>query len=72
ADAPPPVLVLANTGDPITPPAGAERAAALLPNAALLRYSTGGHVRHTRNPCALDIVNAFLTNRQLPAPDTAC
>ncbi len=67
----PPVLVVATTGDPATPPDGAERVAARL-EGSLLIYEGEGHVALGSSTCATDVIRAYLADLTLPPEGTRC
>ncbi|XRQ08907.1 alpha/beta hydrolase [Actinomadura welshii] len=68
----PPILVVANTGDPTTPYAGAERMARELGEGVgvLLRVRAEGHGSYLHNRCAAKAVDTYLLDGT--APVAAC
>jgi TAP-like protein len=66
-----PALVLAGEHDPVTPPAGSRRVARHLQHATVIETRGGGHGVFRTNPCAEQIVVAFVANPTL-RPDTSC
>lgn len=67
----PPVLVVATTGDPATPPDAAERVAARL-EGRLLIHDGEGHVALGSSSCATDAIRAYLTDLTLPPEGARC
>jgi hypothetical protein len=57
-----PVLVLAGTYDPITPPEWSRTALTNLGNSTFVEFPASGHSVVTDNPCARQITAAFLDN----------
>ncbi|MDQ3154954.1 MAG: alpha/beta hydrolase, partial [Actinomycetota bacterium] len=70
--APPPTLVVATEGDPLTPAAGTRRVAEALPSAVLVNWQGMAHGALGRSPCVTDAATAYLMDAQLPAPATLC
>lgn len=66
-----PALLLSGRFDPITPPANAERVAAILPNSFLFTFPNTGHGALNSEKCAEQIVRAFL-NDPSQKPDASC
>lgn len=65
-----PTLLLAGDLDPITPPEWAERAAATLSRAQLVRFPTYGHGAGAE-ACGREVLRAFVVNPHAPA-DASC
>ncbi|MFI0355559.1 alpha/beta hydrolase [Actinomadura sp. 9N407] len=65
----PPILVVANTGDPTTPYAGAENMAAELGQGVgvLLTVQDEGHGSYPHNRCAAKAINTYLLDGPTPA-----
>jgi pimeloyl-ACP methyl ester carboxylesterase len=71
----PQVLVIGNTGDPITPLVGARHLAAIFPVAALLTWDGWGHTWLLSGPddaCMSRAVTTYLTGGGLPPAGTVC
>lgn len=68
----PPVLVVATTGDPVTPADGARRIAQSLPSATLVTWQGQAHGALSRSPCVADLVTRFLTDASIPQQGTLC
>jgi pimeloyl-ACP methyl ester carboxylesterase len=71
----PPVLVIGNSGDPITPLVGARHLAAIFPVAALLTWDGWGHTWLLSGPddaCMSRAVTTYLTGGGLPPVGTVC
>ncbi|MBC8170660.1 MAG: alpha/beta fold hydrolase, partial [Anaerolineae bacterium] len=63
-----PVIILAGSYDPITPPAWAEQVAANLPAAYLYTFPSASHVVYFEDTCAQALVVAFLDDpTRMPA-----
>jgi pimeloyl-ACP methyl ester carboxylesterase len=71
----PPVLVVGNTGDPITPLIGARHLAAVFPVATLLTWAAWGHtwlLSGSDDTCMSRAVTTYLTGGGLPPAGTVC
>jgi pimeloyl-ACP methyl ester carboxylesterase len=68
----PPVLVVATTGDPVTPADGARRIAQSLPSATLVIWQGQAHGALPRSPCMVDLVSRFLMDASIPRQGTLC
>ncbi|HSL07257.1 MAG TPA: alpha/beta hydrolase [Pseudonocardiaceae bacterium] len=68
----PPVLVVATTGDPVTPAEGAMHTAQLLPSATLVIWQGQAHGALPRSPCMVDLVTRFLMDASIPRQGTLC
>ncbi|MGB8202489.1 MAG: alpha/beta hydrolase, partial [Pseudonocardiaceae bacterium] len=68
----PPVLVVAITGDPVTPAEGAKRTAQSLPSATLVSWQGQAHGALPRSPCIVDLVTRFLMDASIPRQGTLC
>ena len=70
----PPILVVATTGDPATPYSGALTFVARLGSSTLLTFEGTEHTAYgsARSTCVDDIVDTYLVDRAVPAPDTRC
>jgi pimeloyl-ACP methyl ester carboxylesterase len=62
-----PILVVGNTGDPVTPLPGAEDMADQLDSGVLLVWQGDGHTAYPKTDCITAAVNAYLI--ELTAPD---
>ncbi|MBB3085583.1 alpha/beta hydrolase [Geodermatophilus sabuli] len=67
-----PILVVGNTGDPVTPLPGAEDMAADLTSAVLLVWQGLGHTSYPKTGCVNDVVNAYLVDLVVPADGATC
>ena len=61
----PPILVVGNTGDPVTPFESAERVAAILGHGHLLTYSGTGHTTYGKDQCADAQIDSYLLDLTL-------
>jgi pimeloyl-ACP methyl ester carboxylesterase len=68
----PPVLVVATTGDPVTPAEGARRTAQSLSSGTLVIWQGQAHGALPRSPCIVDLVTRFLTDASIPRQGTLC
>jgi len=68
----PPVLVVATTGDPVTPAEGARRTAQSLPSGTLVSWQGQAHGALSRSPCIVDLVTRFLVDASIPRQGTLC
>ncbi|MGH3769898.1 MAG: alpha/beta hydrolase [Pseudonocardiaceae bacterium] len=68
----PPVLVVATTGDPVTPAEGARRTAQSLPSATLVSWQGPAHGALPRSACVVDLVTRFLMDASIPRQGTLC
>lgn len=68
----PPVLVVATSGDPVTPPEGAQRTADSLPSATLATWQGRGHGALARSSCVDGVASRFLVDGIVPPRDTLC
>ncbi|HXT42646.1 MAG TPA: alpha/beta hydrolase [Pseudonocardiaceae bacterium] len=68
----PPVLVVATSGDPVTPAEGATRAAQALPSGTLVVWQGQAHGALPRSACAVDLVTRFLMDASIPQQGTLC
>ena len=67
-----PILVVGNTGDPVTPLPGAEDLAEDLESAVLLVWQGNGHTAYPKNPCIIKAVNAYLIDLTAPMDGLTC
>ena len=65
----PPILVVGNTGDPVTPFESAERVASNLDNGVLLTYAGAGHATYRKDECADTHIDSYLLDLTLPRPE---
>jgi pimeloyl-ACP methyl ester carboxylesterase len=74
ADGAPPILVVANTGDPTTPYPGAKGMVGELGNevGVLLTVRAEGHGSYPYNRCATRVVNTYLLDGTTPGHGTTC
>jgi pimeloyl-ACP methyl ester carboxylesterase len=68
----PPVLVVATSGDPLTPAEGTRHAAQSLPSGTLVVWQGHAHGALPRSPCAVDLVTRFLMDASIPQQGTLC
>ena len=69
----PTILVVGNTGDPVTPYSASQSVAASLAHAVLLTLDGGeGHTSGGRSACIDDAVRAYLEDLVTPAAGTRC
>ncbi|MGH3845690.1 MAG: alpha/beta hydrolase [Pseudonocardiaceae bacterium] len=68
----PPVLVVATTGDPVTPAVGARRTAESLSSATLVIWQGQAHGALPRSLCTMDLVTRFLMDASIPRQGTLC
>ncbi|MBW1839870.1 MAG: alpha/beta hydrolase, partial [Deltaproteobacteria bacterium] len=66
-----PVLVLAGTYDPITPPEWSRTAITNMAKSTMVEFPSAGHSVVTNNPCARQIISTFLNNPTIE-PDISC
>ncbi|MGY1633458.1 alpha/beta hydrolase [Geodermatophilus sp. SYSU D01186] len=67
-----PILVVGNTGDPVTPLPGAEQMATELTSGVLLVWQGLGHTSYPKTGCVNDVVNAYLVDLVVPADGATC
>ncbi|MFW3171995.1 alpha/beta hydrolase [Geodermatophilus sp. CPCC 206100] len=67
-----PILVVGNSGDPVTPLPGAVDMAADLASGVLLTWQGQGHTAYPKNDCVNGAVNAYLIDLTVPAEGTTC
>ena len=68
----PPILVVGNTGDPVTPFESAEHVAANLADGHLLTYLGSGHTTYGKDSCADAHIDSYLLDLSVPAESTVC
>ncbi|MEP7114025.1 MAG: alpha/beta hydrolase, partial [Ilumatobacteraceae bacterium] len=68
----PPILVVGNTGDPVTPFESAEDVASRIENAVLLTFIGNGHTTYGKNGCADAHIDSYLLDLTLPATSASC
>jgi pimeloyl-ACP methyl ester carboxylesterase len=68
----PPILVVGNTGDPVTPFESAEHVAANLADGHLLTYRGAGHTTYGKDRCADAAIDSYLLDLTVPAESTTC
>ena len=68
----PPILVVGNTGDPVTPFESAEHVAANLADGHLLTYLGIGHGTYRKDSCADASIDSYLLDLSVPAESTVC
>jgi pimeloyl-ACP methyl ester carboxylesterase len=67
-----PILVVGNTGDPVTPYAGAQDMARDLGSTALLTWQGQGHTSYPKTPCVTAAVDSYLVNLTVPPAGLTC
>ncbi|MGK5169466.1 alpha/beta hydrolase [Geodermatophilus sp. CPCC 205761] len=67
-----PILVVGNSGDPVTPLPGAVDLAEDLESAVLLTWQGQGHTAYPKTDCVNGAVNAYLIDLTVPAEGTTC
>lgn len=67
-----PILVVGNTGDPVTPLAGAEDMAQQLDSGVLLIWQGNGHTAYPKTACITTAVNAYLIELTPPDDGLTC
>ena len=71
ADAPP-ILVVGNTGDPVTPFESAELVAEFLADGHLLTYVGIGHTTYRKDDCVDTQIDTYLLDLTLPPESGSC
>jgi pimeloyl-ACP methyl ester carboxylesterase len=67
-----PIVVVGNSGDPITPLPGAQNMAEDLESAVLLVWQGTGHTSYPKNQCINSAVNAYLIDLTAPMDGLTC
>jgi pimeloyl-ACP methyl ester carboxylesterase len=67
-----PILVVGNTGDPVTPLQGAVDMAEDLSSGVLLTWQGQGHTAYPKNDCVNAAVNAYLVDLTVPQDGLTC
>jgi pimeloyl-ACP methyl ester carboxylesterase len=67
-----PILVVGNSGDPVTPLPGAEDMAEQLDSGVLLIWQGNGHTAYPKTDCINAAVNAYLIDLTAPADGLTC
>jgi pimeloyl-ACP methyl ester carboxylesterase len=67
-----PILVVGNSGDPVTPLPGAVDLAEGLESGVLLTWQGRGHTAYPKNDCVNAAVNAYLINLTAPMDGLTC
>jgi pimeloyl-ACP methyl ester carboxylesterase len=69
-----PVLLIGNTGDPVTPIASARNASAGYEGSVVLEHNTYGHCTHLTQGslCTARAIRAYFLDGTLPEPNTVC
>jgi pimeloyl-ACP methyl ester carboxylesterase len=67
-----PILVVGNTGDPVTPYPGAQDMARDLHSTALLTWQGQGHTSYPKTGCVTAAVDAYLVNLTVPPTGLTC
>lgn len=67
-----PIVVVGNTGDPVTPLTGAQDLAKAIDNGHLLIWQGDGHTAYPKNSCITSAVNNYLINLAPPMNGLTC
>ena len=67
-----PIVVVGNSGDPVTPLPGAVDLAEDLESGVLLTWQGQGHTSYPKTPCVTDAVNAYLIDLVAPQDGLTC
>ena len=67
-----PILVVGNSGDPVTPLPGAVDMARDLESGVLLTWQGQGHTSYPKTPCVTDTVDAYLIDLTVPQDGLTC
>jgi pimeloyl-ACP methyl ester carboxylesterase len=67
-----PIVVIGNTGDPVTPLPGAQDMAKDLTSAVLLTWQGRGHTAYPKTPCVTSAVDAYLIDLKAPMDGLTC
>jgi pimeloyl-ACP methyl ester carboxylesterase len=67
-----PILVVGNTGDPVTPLPGAQDMAKDLDSGVLLTWQGQGHTAYPKTQCVIAAVNTYLIDRKAPMDGLTC
>ena len=67
-----PIVVVGNTGDPVTPEPGAQDMAKDLQNGVLLVWQGQGHTSYPKTPCITSAVDNYLINLAPPMDGLTC
>jgi pimeloyl-ACP methyl ester carboxylesterase len=71
-DTPSPILLVGNTGDPVTPYPGAQDMARDLSDDVLLTWQGQGHTAYPKTPCVTTAVDAYLIDGTVPPNGQTC
>jgi pimeloyl-ACP methyl ester carboxylesterase len=72
AEGAPPILVIGNAGDPVTPLPGAVDMAEDLTSGVLLTWQGQGHTAYAKTECVTAAVNAYLIDLVVPQDGLTC
>jgi pimeloyl-ACP methyl ester carboxylesterase len=72
ADGAPPILVVGNSGDPVTPLPGAVDMARDLESGVLLTWQGQGHTSYPKTPCVTTAVDSYLIDLTAPQDGLTC
>ena len=67
-----PVLLIGNTGDPVTPYPGAQDMAKELKDDVLLTWQGQGHTSYPKTPCVTSAVDNYLIDLTVPPNGDTC
>jgi pimeloyl-ACP methyl ester carboxylesterase len=67
-----PILVVGNSGDPVTPLPGAQDMAEDLRSTVLLTWQGQGHTSYPKTPCVADAVDSYLIDLTTPTSGLTC
>ena len=68
----PPILVVGNSGDPVTPLPGAQHMARDLASGVLLEWQGQGHTSYPKTPCVTSAVDSYLVDLKAPLDGLTC
>jgi pimeloyl-ACP methyl ester carboxylesterase len=72
AEGSPPIVVVGNSGDPVTPLPGAQDMARDLTSGVLLVWQGQGHTSYPKTPCVTTAVDSYLVNLKPPLDGLTC
>ena len=67
-----PIVVVGNSGDPVTPLPGAQDLAEDLDSGVLLTWQGQGHTAYPKTACVADAINAYLIDLKAPMDGLTC
>jgi pimeloyl-ACP methyl ester carboxylesterase len=72
AEGSPPIVVVGNDGDPVTPLQGAKDMAQDLQHGVLVTWQGDGHTAYPKTECITRVVDAYLINLTVPLDGLTC